>query len=296
MNRPSLLIFLTLIFFSAGAAAQDTLPEFSVVQKPNNRSVISWTNSYRSISQISIQRSFDSIRNFKTIITVPDPSVEQNGFVDTRPVGSKVYYRLFIVLDSGKYQFSASKSPAPDTASGRNEPELSDNQRMVMSDSLSHREVNSLNEKLKPTSKYTPRPERFFMVKTGTGVIRVSQKDFKRFKDSVLNTTRDTLVFKSLDTAVIHQFVARELYRASKYVFTEKYGNVMLQLPDAAEKKYSISFFDNDRTPLFEINEVRSPTLVVDKSNFVHAGWFWFELYEDGKLKERHRLYIPKEF
>lgn len=296
MNRPGLLIFITLIFLCAGAAAQDTLPRFSVVQKSNNRSVISWTNNYRSISQISIQRSFDSTRNFKTIITVPDPTVEQNGFVDTRPAGSKVYYRLFIVLDSGKYQFSASKSPAPDTASGRNEPALADNQRMVMSDSLSHREVNSLNEKLKPTPKFTPRAERFFMVKAGTAVIRVSEKNIRKFKDSVLYTTRDTLVFKSLDTAVIHPFAARELYRASKYVFTEKYGNVMLQLPDAPDKKYSISFFDNDRTPLFEINEVQSPSLIVDKSNFVHAGWFWFELYEDGKLKERHRFYIPKEF
>jgi len=36
--------------------------------------------------------------------------------------------------------------------------------------------------------------------------------------------------------------------------------------------------------------------LTLDKSNFIHAGWFKFELYEDGQLKEKNKLLIPKDF
>jgi hypothetical protein len=57
-----------------------------------------------------------------------------------------------------------------------------------------------------------------------------------------------------------------------------------------------VSFFEENKRPLFEIKEVRSNSLTVDKSNFVHSGWFWFELFEDGKLKERHKIFIPKDF
>ena len=41
---------------------------------------------------------------------------------------------------------------------------------------------------------------------------------------------------------------------------------------------------------------VKESYITLDKANFLHAGWFWFELYEEGKLKEKHRFYIPKDF
>ena len=104
------------------------------------------------------------------------------------------------------------------------------------------------------------------------------------------------MMYVSVDTIIIKPFVVREMYRASKYVFTEKFGNVMIVLPDAASKKYSVSFFEENKKPLFEIKEVRASSLTLDKSNFVHSGWFWFELFENGKLKERHKVFIPKDF
>jgi hypothetical protein len=41
---------------------------------------------------------------------------------------------------------------------------------------------------------------------------------------------------------------------------------------------------------------VKEVQLVLDKADFIHAGWFSFDLFEDGKLKEKNRFYIPKEF
>ena len=288
MTRTAALL-LFLISLSVQLIAQDTLPRFTLIGKPNNRNVISWSNPYRSISQIGIQRSPDSTRNFKTILTVPDPTVKQNGFVDTKAPAPNMFYRIFIVLDSGKYLFTNSKKPVADTAGIDDAPFLiDDNQRVKLSDSLSTREVKKIKE--------NPRPEKLYVIKRRESYMNVPENKFRKFRDSLLYYTKDTLVYMSVDTIIIKPFVQKEIYRASKYVFTEKYGNVMIVLPDAAARKYSVSFFEENKTPVFEIKEVRSASLTVDKSNFVHSGWFWFELYDDGKLKERHKVFIPKDF
>jgi hypothetical protein len=286
-----------LIFFSGiSARSQDTLPEFSVVAKPNNRNVISWTNTFKSTTQISIQRSSDSTRFFQTILTVPDPSALQNGFVDSKATSAKVFYRLFIVLDWGKYQFSRSRRPSPDDGRVAFDPVPKDNQRLVLANDLSSREVNTIREKMKQTDVTAPQTEKYMVIKKNNRFTSLPEKNFKRFKDSIVFNTRDTIVFESVDTLVIKPYVAQEIFRASRYVYTEKYGNVMIALPDAATKKYSIAFFEDNKTPLFEIKELRATSLIVDKSNFIHSGWFWFELYESGELKERHRIFIPRDF
>jgi hypothetical protein len=65
------IILSLLICTSAITYAQDSLPAFSVVNKGNNRVVISWNNKFPQLKQISIQRSTDSLSNFKSLITVP---------------------------------------------------------------------------------------------------------------------------------------------------------------------------------------------------------------------------------
>lgn len=289
---------LLIILFHLAVTAQDTLPRFSVVVKSNNRNVISWTNPFARISQIGIQRSADSLRNFKTILTVPDPAIPQNGFVDTKAPAGSNYYRLFMVLDSGRYLFSRSMKPAPDTAASGTEPVLkNDNQRVVLSDSLNSREVITLKEKLQPANSLKQKAEKFFVVtKRGSFVSRIPERLVKRLRDSIIYGTHDTMVFASVDTILIKPYVLKEVYKASKYVFTEKFGNVMIELPDATSKKYAIRFFEENKDPLFEIAELPSTSLTIDKTNFVHSGWFWFELYENGQLKERHKFFIPKDF
>jgi hypothetical protein len=203
------------------------------------------------------------------------------------------------VLDSGKYQFSKSKKPVFDTAAVASEPipEIkNDNQRVII-DSLNRREVKALNDHLKAADPQIIKPEKFLVIKRRDSIInRIPEKYLKKFRDSIVYVTRDTLQFESVDTILIKPFVPHEIYRASKYVYTEKYGNVMISLPDAVTKKYALKFFDEKKHPLFEIAEVQSPTVVIDKTNFVHSGWFYFELYENGKLKEKNKLYLPKDF
>ena len=295
-------IFLCSILLMIGQlAAQDTLPKFSVSTKGNNRILISWANTYPTIKQISIQRSSDSLKNFKTILSLPDPSIPQNGFVDTKAPTSFVFYRIFIVLDSGKYVFTESKRPFWDTAritSGarREKNEITGSKQVIYSDSASATEAKRLTEKNDPPP-VTIIPEKFYTVKRlDTVLYQVSEKLLRRFRDSVVTKTKDTLVFRPADTILIKPFIPKEVFKPSIYVFTEKDGNISLKLPEANSKHYSVKFFDEKSNPLFEVNKIADAILILDKSNFLHAGWFRFELYEDGKLKEKNKFFIPKDF
>ena len=104
-----------------------------------NKIFISWTNTFEAISQISIQRSTDSTKNFKTILNVPDPRVRQNGFVDSKAQTPFMFYRVFIVLEGGKYLFSKSTRPFWDTAHVARQTVAvngNGNKRVVFSDAI----------------------------------------------------------------------------------------------------------------------------------------------------------------
>jgi hypothetical protein len=102
-------VFLISIFILPYAKAQDTLPGFTASLKSNGKVLVSWRNSYPAVNQISIQRSNDSLRNFTTLITVPDPRIPENGFVDGKPGNLKMYYRIFILFPNSKYLFTKSR-------------------------------------------------------------------------------------------------------------------------------------------------------------------------------------------
>jgi hypothetical protein len=305
-------IFLVISLLSFVAAAQDTLPSFTLVNKGNNRIIVSWSNPYdKAIHQLSIQRSSDSTKNFKSILTLPDPTVPQNGFADTKAPGDHMFYRLYILLDSGKYVFSKSKKPVPDTVRIKEPPKeikiveqqpayeppkKENNEPLVAEEPKATAPVKK--EIIKPEIiKPKEIPERIIYIKKRDTLIgQIGEKSVRHFRDSVAARTKDTLSYNTADTIVIKPFVPKEVYKPSKFVFTEKDGNVKIALPLAAEKKYTIKFFNDQNIPALEIKQIKDSVLILDKSNFMHAGWFRFELYEDGVLKEKHKLFIPKEF
>jgi hypothetical protein len=223
-----LSLFICLAALSSDA--QDTLPKFSVRNVGANRVIIGWTNPYPVVKQISIQRSHDSLVNFKTILSVTDPMAVQNGFADTKAPNDHMYYRLFVNLEKGQFFFTESKQPRWDTA------------RIYNRDPI-------------------------------TGKIR----------DSVSVTITKPVIKKP-------EFVP------SYFVYTNKEGYIFINLPDADKKKYHIKFFENEADFLFEIRNIREAALTLDKTNFLHSGWFHFELYNDEKLVERNKVYLGKDF
>jgi hypothetical protein len=87
-----------------------------------------------------------------------------------------------------------------------------------------------------------------------------------------------------------------EVFVPSLHVYTYRDGNVRINLPEEEDKKYSIKFFEDNGDFLFELKELKERSFKLDKSNFYHAGWFRFELYENGTLKEKHKFYLRKDF
>ena len=85
LRQFGILLLISLLHFVT--EAQDTLPYFTLLNRGNNRIIVSWNNPYdKGIHQLSIQRSADSTKNFKTILTLPDPTVPQNGYADTKAI------------------------------------------------------------------------------------------------------------------------------------------------------------------------------------------------------------------
>lgn len=337
-------LFLFFFFILPNTQAQDTLPGFSAILKSNGKVLISWRNSYPAINQISIQRSNDSLRNFTTLVTVPDPRIPENGFVDNKGSGSKLFYRVFILFPNSKYIFTkskraveekadhlamASKPPAkepktpigqpiqkitPASADQTKAPPVNaateedkylilpkiDNSRifyMMENQGLKKPSVNN-PVKIKPSGIEVEKI--LFVKKRDTLIMKISGNEVPRFSDSLLKQTKDTLIFVNADTLRINPYLEiykepKEVYKISPYVFTSKDGNVNIVLADCNRKKYYVAFYETDNTPVLEIKDIRDPMLIIDKANFGHSGWFRFELYEDGKVKEKNKILIPRE-
>ncbi len=110
-------------------------------------------------------------------------------------------------------------------------------------------------------------------------------------KNSVIEKAKDSLAI------TIKPIVPKKPeFVPSFYVYTNRDGYVFVNLPDAQKKKYSIKFYDEDDSFLFEIKLVQEPALTLDKTNFMHAGWFKFELYDNDKLIEKNKFYLSREF
>jgi hypothetical protein len=227
MNRNYL--FIIILFFASAAFGQDTLPNFTVTSAGANRNIVGWVNTYGLVKQISIQRSFDSLKNFKTILSVADPNSRQNGYADTKAPNNRVFYRLFVVLGQGQFFFTEAKKPVLDT--------------------------------------------------------------FKTATNPVIEKIKDTM-----SVGVKPGVPKRPDFVPSFYVYTNKDGYLFINLPDAEKKDYHIKFYEDDDSFLFELKNIKEPALTLDKTNFMHAGWFKFELYNDDQLVEKNKFYLAKEF
>ncbi|MFZ9661654.1 MAG: hypothetical protein ACO29O_07230 [Chitinophagaceae bacterium] len=82
---------------------------------------------------------------------------------------------------------------------------------------------------------------------------------------------------------------------SSIYVFINREGNVHIALPDAKMKNYSVKFFRDNGSLALYLKRVRENELTLDKSNFINAGWYIFELYDDSRLMEKNKILIQKD-
>lgn len=241
-------IFLILFFCSAALLAfaqKDTLPNFTA-KKKEGVITISWINSFKNPSQINIQRSKDSNRNFITIHSLPNPTARNYSYVDKTAKNDSGYYRIFILFEGTNYVFTKSK--------------------------------RAFEDSVKITGKQTT--DKTDLDLNGTGPAGLKNKDNKN--DGKIPPPSNPQPVK-------------KVWEPSVYIFTGDDGNVEIDLPGAAEKKYSITFFREEGRPIFVIQQVKEAKLTLDKATFLKSGWYYFELKEDGKVKERNKFLITRD-
>jgi hypothetical protein len=303
-------ILLISLLLSTILKAQDTLPRFSATARGPGKILISWHNKYPVVTQISIQRSTDSLKYFTTLLTVPDPKLPENGAVDSKAPHPNFYYRLFIVFDNGQYLFTPSHRPQ--SVTGESEAVVREDEaagkvlakavepRIVFVDPATPRQAATIKNLSGAHGTAQISNEAYsatINIRRGDSIIgRLTARQIQSFRDSILNRTRDTLVFIDGDTLLVKPFVPIEVYKVSTYVYTGRYGNIHVSLPEAGRRHFSVKFFDENNRLMFELSEIKDPSLILDKTNFQHAGWFRFELYDGDQLKEKNKLFIPKEF
>jgi hypothetical protein len=261
---PKLIFFLLLLTSGTLLFAQDTLPAFTLRSLPKEKIQVSWVNPYTTLVQLNVQRSYDSLRNYRTVFTSPSPNLPQNGFTDAAPPIQRVFYRIFYVLEGGTYFFSKPQRLPP----GYVAPP-----------------VVTLNE------------TKFINIRLGDSILsRLEYPLFLKFRDSILHKTLDSLFTTSDEEVVLKRYKKVIAWTASKYIYTNREGYVMMKLPLALQRRYRLIIYDDKGAEIFAVAHIKEPSLILDKANFVHAGWFEFELYEEDKLLERNKFYLPKDF
>lgn len=246
--RKFLLPFIIITSAFAGRCfGQDTLPRISV-KNISNQIIVSWKNNYGAkISNINIQRSYDSMKNFVTIGTVLNPLSKENGYVDRKAINPNMFYRVFVAFEGGTYFFSRSHKPVIDTF----KQQVKDVQ--VIRDTLVDFTapviipLTEIEEDLLPASKKPVKP------KVPAGFV------------------------------------------PSKFIYSNKENNLIVSLPNTDTQKFSLYFFDDKDRPVFEIKKIKESYLIVEKVNFLHNGWFYYHLYDDGILLEKYKFYIAKD-
>jgi len=287
--------------------AQDTLPQFSVKDIGKDRYVISWVNNYPYTAQITIQRSFDSIRGYKSILTVPDPNAKQNGYADSKAINDHMFYRLYIQLENGRFLFTAAKQPSREIIITEPQP------KPVLTTSPT---VPQKKEELAPKqgSSTTPAPVAVAInAENNPANITTDEKTTAQVEPTTENTaTREIPAVKRVEPIIVRLQNVRlgdsaktplavttkddpNAYAPSLFVYTHPDGNIRIQVPNRARlSKYRIKFFESDKRFLFELRNLPAPNFQLDKINFLHGGWFLFELYEDTRLIEKHKLHLDR--
>lgn len=306
MKGKTLSIFLavTIIFCVSKTVAQTNTFDFTVNDLGKDKVQISWNNPNETCIQLSVQRSYDSRKFFQTIFTAQSPQLPTNGFVyNAGGQNVKIYYRIFYVLEGGNYFFTHSKTISGKTiinsSSENNEFKIDEISKLSKTRRVNSDIIISNLKTNRPSSSAKPAGEKMVNIyfhQKDSLLQTVEYSDFKRFSDSILSKTKDTLYAIDRYDAILMPYIPINVWKPSPFIFTDHSGDITVNLKEVKKHNYRIMFFEENNTLLFEIKHLKESELTLDKENFMHSGWFYFELFEDEKLKEKNKFFIAKEF
>lgn len=307
------IIVFMLIFFATRIMAQQGLPNFSVTMLNEEKARISWINPFSNCTQITIQKSYDSLKHFKTIFSSLSPELPENGYVDNDFIPQiKVYYRILYVIDDANYAFTKSKTAFKkelNFVEKKTEPE---NIRLITITKKNEEKDNGVNKanEIYPSQKIkiqlldsfqikASEKKKLFIVykRTTDSLFNVlNEVAFSKFKDSIILKTKDTLYAYENDIFVWRPFIPEPSWSASEFIYTSPKGFLVINIPNFKKNKYRIIFYDDNKNEVMRIKHVTSEKFFLEKSNFSQAGWYSFELYEEDKLKEKNKFLLTADY
>ena len=249
MKKNSLLLLLILIV--SKIYAQNTLPEISI-KNTNGKIVVSWLNDYKkNVTNIFVQRSFDSLRNFSTIGSVLIPQNLENGYLDNRAPYDRMYYRVSITFEGGTYEIG-------------------------------------------PSCKASSAVDDFVLIDITDTVHKIQTKgliSIEKKQEEVKTIINPPIKTQEIKTQEIKTQEIKTTY-PSNTVFINNQNVVQLNLLDSKNKNYKIKFYDEKNNFLMELNNLKEEIYYMDKFNFNHIGWIFFEIFLDDKLIEKNKILI----
>ena len=259
MKKYSLLLLF--IFNLTKIFAQNTLPEISI-KNTNGKIVVSWLNDYKkNVTNIFVQRSFDSLRNFSTIGSVLIPQNLENGYLDNRAPYDRMYYRVSITFEGGTYEIGPSFKASPSQ------------------DELISIDITDTLHKIQTKGLIT---------------IETKQEEKKIISNPPIKTQEIKTQEIKTQEINVQEIKTQEIKinYPSNLIFINNQNIVQLNLIDSKIKNYKIKFYDELNNILLELNNLKEDTYYMDKFNFNHTGWIFFDIFLDEKLIEKNKILI----
>ncbi len=196
MKKLQPLFFIFCFFIAVNTNAQKILPGITV-KNAGGKIIVSWQNAFTTpISNIHIQRSYDSSKGYSTIGSVLNPQNKENGYTDLNPPYSKMYYRVSISFQGGAYMISLPERPVKDiplsdaTKDNMNEPET-----RYPWQSEPGKDPVVLNVPPKKENEITYPSERIYTAKDNNIVIHLQDAATKKYSAKFF-TESDSLLFE----------------------------------------------------------------------------------------------------
>lgn len=271
LRRFSHIILFSLL--ATPAVSQDTLPALRVVNR-SGKVILSWVNPFRDVVLINIQRSGDSLKNFKTLQSVADPTAINNGYRDANPPDKKQFYRLYVQQEGSKYFFTGSYRPTVDGV----KPNAKPAGPVAVKPSGGEALTKANSDK---TSAIGPTLEEKKIPGTDSLTGR------KRKPSKTLNQNPDTARKATPPPPTPPPPLVN--------IYTNSQGQVVIVVPEDKKNIYTLKFYTDSGTWLFTLNKIRESRLTLEKTNFHNSGWFRCELYETDHMKHSYKFFIPKD-
>ena len=289
------LFFVMLIVLVFTALAQETLPSFSVQKLANHQTQISWKNNYTTLTQLMVQRSFDSTNYFKTIFSTLSPNLPENGFIDNYIAeGYTIYYRIQYIFEDGNFFFTKSKKSVTITTTKTTTTDSSLNKKTTLPTTLlvpaapikKEITINNKETQVDTAIHQIKKFDRNILYKVyqknnNTPIVYIAANDVKQFKDSIQQKTKDTILINTITKQIIiHPFLPKPLYK----IYKNTKDSLMATIEWNQVKKFKDSVAKNSRDTVYindETNEIviknyiaktiwkPSSYIFIDENNFI---------------------------